>query len=61
MEPGVRTAILSIGVAFCGFFALLTIGTIIEDGFDFLAVISLAIIGLLGVGLLGAILNPPED
>jgi hypothetical protein len=61
VEPEVRTAVLAVGIAFCAFFALLTVGTIIEDGFDFLAVLSLMIIGLIGVGLLGAILNPPED
>jgi hypothetical protein len=61
LEPQVRTALLAVGVAFCGFFALLTVATIIEDGFDWLAALSLAIVGLLGIGLLGAILNPPED
>jgi len=62
MAPETRTAVLAVGVAFCGFFALLlTIGTIIEDGFDWLAALSLAIVALLGIGLLGAILNPPED
>jgi hypothetical protein len=61
LEPGVRTALLAVGVTFCAFFALLTIGTIIEDGLDFLTVLSLAIVALLGIGLMGAILNPPED
>ena len=61
MEPQVRTALLAVGVTFCAFFALLTIGAIIEDGLDILTVLSLGIVALLGIGLLGAIMNPPED
>jgi hypothetical protein len=61
VDPETRTALLGVGVAFCAFFALLTVATIIEDGFDWLTALSLAIVALLGIGLLGAIMNPPED
>lgn len=60
MDPGVRSAILGFGVAFCALFALMTISVALEDGFDVLTVVSLLVIVLIGSGLIGAIRNPPR-
>jgi hypothetical protein len=41
-------------------FAFLTLGAIIEHGFDPLIVLSIVIIVVLGVGVVGALRHPPE-
>lgn len=60
MDPGVRTAILGFGIAFCALFALMTISVALEDGISVLTVVSLLVIALIGSGLIGAIRNPPR-
>ena len=60
MDPGVRTAILGFGIAFCALFAVMTISVALEHGFDILTVVSLLVIALIGSGLIGAIRNPPQ-
>jgi hypothetical protein len=59
LDPTTRTAILIFGLAFCAFFALISISVAIDSGFDVFTVISLLIVGMIGAGLIGAIRNPP--
>lgn len=61
MTPGTRSALLGFGIAFCAFFALLTISAAAESGFGVFTVISLLIVGMIAAGLIGAIRNPPPD
>jgi hypothetical protein len=71
MDPDLRTALLGIGLVFCGFFAIVTISSLIETGIslrtygDLAALglygVSLGIIGMIAVALIGAIRNPPPD
>ena len=59
LDPTTRIALLSFGLAFCAFFALITISVAIDSGFDIFTVISLLIVGMIASGLIGAIRNPP--
>jgi hypothetical protein len=71
MDPDLRTALLLIGLVFCGFFAAVTIYVIVDTGLhlrtygDIGAVglygVSLLIVAMIGVGLIGALRNPPDD
>jgi hypothetical protein len=71
MDPDLRTALLLIGLVFCGFFAAVTIYVIADTGLhlrtygDIGAVglygVSLLIVVMIGVGLIGALRNPPDD
>ena len=71
MDPDLRNALLVLGLVFCGFFALITIGAIIDTGLhlrtygDIGAVglygVSLFIVVMIGAGLIGALRNPPDD
>ncbi|HYY74378.1 MAG TPA: hypothetical protein VE662_06105 [Solirubrobacterales bacterium] len=60
MEPGVRAAIIFVGLLFVFLFggsALVVAG---RDGFDFLTLISLVIAGLILLAVIAAIRQPPE-
>jgi hypothetical protein len=71
LDPDLRNALLVLGLVFCGFFALITIGAIIDTGLhlrtygDIGAVglygVSLFIVVMIGAGLIGALRNPPDD
>ncbi len=61
MDPGIRSAILGFGIAFCALFALMTISVAVESGFSILTIVSLLIVGMIATGLIGAIRNPPPD
>ncbi len=71
MDPDLRTALLTVGLIFCGFFAAVTIYVIADSGLrvrtygDLGALalygISLLIIVMIAAGLIGAIRNPPPD
>lgn len=61
MEPGIRTAILAVGFAFCALFLGLTLGVVAESGLNIISVVSFGIIALLLIGLVGALRNPPRD
>lgn len=71
MDPGLRTALLTVGIAFCAVFGGLTLYAAIKLGVglstygDLLALgfllVSLLLIGMIGAGLAGAIRNPPPD
>ena len=41
--------------------AFLTISVAVEEGIDFLVVLSVIILALLGFGILGALTSPPPD
>lgn len=59
MDPTTRTALLGVGLAFCAFFAVISISVAIDSGFDVFTVISLLVVGMIASGLVGAIRNPP--
>jgi hypothetical protein len=59
LGPTTRTALLGFGLAFCAFFATITISVAVDSGFDIFTVISLVIVGMIASGLIGAIRNPP--
>jgi hypothetical protein len=61
MDPGIRSAILGFGIAFCALFALMTISVAVESGVSILTIVSLLIVGMIATGLIGAIRNPPPD
>jgi hypothetical protein len=71
MDPGLRSALLALGIGFCSVFGGLTLYAAVRLGFglstygDLLALvfllISLVIIGMIAAGLYGAIRNPPPD
>ena len=60
MEPGVRAAVIFVGLLFVLLFggsALVVAG---RDGFDILTLISLVIAGLILLAVIAAIREPPE-
>jgi hypothetical protein len=71
LDPDLRNALLVLGLVFCGFFALVTLGAIIDTGLhlrtygDIGAIglygVSLGIVVMIAVGLIGALRNPPDD
>ena len=71
MDPGLRTALLGLGIGFCSIFGVLTLYAALKLGFglstygDLLALgfllVSLLVIGMITAGLLGAMRNPPHD
>jgi hypothetical protein len=71
LDSDLRTALLLLGLIFCGFFAAVTIFVIVDTGLrlrtygDIGAIalygVSLLIIVMIGAGLLGALRNPPDD
>lgn len=71
MDPDPRNALLLVGLAFCGFFAAVTIYVIVDTGLRLrtygdigaigLYAVSLLIVGMIAAGLIGALRNPPDD
>ena len=71
MDPDLRTALLLLGLIFCGFFAVVTLYVIADTGLSLktygdigalgLYAISLLIIVMIAAGLIGALRNPPDD
>ena len=71
MDPDLRTALLLLGLIFCGFFAVVTIYVIVDTGLSLrtygdigalgLYAISLLIVVMIAAGLIGALRNPPDD
>ena len=47
MSPDLRTAVLAVGLIFWGFFALMTVSVIIEEGIDILTISAIVILALL--------------
>jgi hypothetical protein len=71
MDPDLRTALLLLGLIFCGFFAVVTLYVIADTGLSLrtygdigaigLYAVSLLIIVMIAAGLIGALRNPPDD
>jgi hypothetical protein len=71
VDPDLRTALLLLGLIFCGFFAVVTLYVIVDTGLSLrtsgdigalgLYGVSLLIIVMIGAGLIGALRNPPDD
>ena len=71
MDPDLRTALLLLGLIFCGFFAVVTLYVIVDTGLSLktygdigalgLYGISLLIVVMIAAGLIGALRNPPDD
>ena len=71
MDPDLRTALLTVGLIFCGFFAAVTLYVIVDSGLrlrtygDIGAIVlygvSLLIVVMIAAGLIGALRNPPDD
>ena len=71
MDPDLRTALLLLGLIFCGFFAVVTIYVIADTGLRLrtygdigaigLYALSLLIVVMIAAGLIGALRNPPDD
>jgi hypothetical protein len=71
LDPDLRTALLLLGLIFCGFFAAVTLYVIADTGLHVrtygdigaiaLYVVSLLIVVMIGAGLIGALRNPPDD
>jgi hypothetical protein len=71
VDPDLRTALLLLGLIFCGFFAVVTLYVIADTGLSLktygdigalgLYAISLLIIVMIAAGLIGALRNPPDD
>lgn len=60
MDPGLRTALLILGLFFVGSFVAMTLSVAASYGFDVLSVAALLIAVLLALPLIGALRNPPE-
>jgi hypothetical protein len=60
MGPDLRTAVVTGGLVFWAFFALLTITVIIEEGIDILSITAILILGLLAPPLFSSLRNPPK-
>jgi hypothetical protein len=58
--PDLRTAVLTAGLVFWAFFALLTITVIIEEGIDILSITAIVILALLAPPLFSSLRNPPK-
>jgi hypothetical protein len=56
-----RTAALAGALLIIALLAVLTLRVAINDGIDFLVIISFVILALLGVGVLGALNAPPDE
>lgn len=56
-----RTATLAGALVFVAAFAALTVGVIVDSGFDVLVVISLVVLAMIAYGVIGALLHRPEE
>ena len=55
MSPDTRNAILTVGLVFWAFFALLTITVIVEEGIDILSISAIVILALLAPPLFSSL------
>ena len=55
MSPDLRTAVLAVGLIFWGFFALMTVSVIIEQGIDILTISAIVILVLLAPPLFSSL------
>ena len=55
MDPDIRTAVLTVGLIFWAFFALLTITVIVEEGIDILSISAIVILALLAPPLFSSL------
>ena len=60
MDPDLRTAVLTAGLIFWGFFALLTVSVVIEDGIDILSISAIVILALLAPPLFSSLRGGPR-
>lgn len=60
MNPDVRTAVLTVGLVFWAFFALLTLTVVIEEGIDILSISAIVILVLLAPPLFSSLRGPPR-
>ena len=56
-----RRIVTAVAIVFIGFFAFLTVSTIVEHGLDLLTVVSLGVLVLFGIGILGALAQGPDE
>lgn len=59
MRP--RQAVAALAFALILFLAFLTVRVIVNDGVDFLVVVSLVVLAILGFGVLGALGSSPDE
>ena len=55
MGPEIRNAVLTVGLVFWAFFALLTITVIVDDGIDILSISAVVILALLAPPLFSSL------
>ena len=55
MNPDLRTAVIAVGLIFWGFFALLTVTVVVEQGLDILTLSAIVILILLAPPLFGSL------
>ena len=55
MSPDVRNAVITVGLIFWGFFALMTVTVIIEQGIDILTISAIVILALLAPPLFSSL------
>jgi hypothetical protein len=55
VDPDVRNAVLTVGLVFWAFFALLTVTVIIEEGIDILSISAIVILTLLAPPLFSSL------
>ena len=60
MNRDVRTALLTLGLVFCGVFAAMTVTVTVEYGFDVFTVAAIAILALIVPPLIGALFDRHE-
>jgi hypothetical protein len=56
-----QSTIFAVVVAFFLLFAAMTIGVVVEHGFDVITALALLVLALIGFGVVGALLNQPPD
>jgi hypothetical protein len=56
-----RRVVTAVAIVFIGFFAFLTVSTIVAHGLDLLTVVSLGVLVLFAVGILGALAQGPDE
>jgi hypothetical protein len=56
-----RQAVAALALALILFLAFLTVRVIVNDGVDFLVVVSLVVLAILGFGVLGALGSSPDE
>jgi hypothetical protein len=56
-----RRIVTAVVIVFIGFFAFLTVSTIVEHGLDLLTLVSLGVLVLFAVGILGALAQGSDE